>query len=115
MSQAILSMRLARVGGLRHLHRVPLPGPSGTFHLRPALSSQRYIKMHGTQGDVDLPFPDLPSVNEDKERKEQIELPLPESPPSVVPEPDNPMPDLPPNHPKEVNVWYLTEVTLYQI
>jgi hypothetical protein len=94
MSQAFL--KLPRVGGLRQL--IPVP----CSH-KPALSSLRCIKLNSFQSDRDLPFPDLPSV--DKDREEESELPLP---PDVTPrpeEPDNPMPELPPNHPKEVNLY----------
>lgn len=100
MSQAVIKLHLAGVGGLRQSKVVPLTLPCSH---RPALSSPRYIKMTATQRDGDLPFPDLPSV--DKDREEESELPLPPDSTPRPKEPDNPMPELPPNHPKEVNLY----------
>lgn len=99
MSQAVLKLHLARVEGFRHLVIVPATLPCSH---RPALSSPRYIKMNATQRDGDLPFPDLPSV--DKDREEENEAPPPPDGTPRPEEPDNPMPELPPNHPEEVNL-----------
>lgn len=49
-------------------------------------------KGNGEQGE-ELPFPNFPSVEEDDERKKERKTMNP-------PEPDNPLPEIPGNHPE---------------
>jgi hypothetical protein len=88
-SQALLKLQLARV--------------AAPASLQLKKRSQLYLPYIKTsRQDTDLPFPDFRSVNEDKEREQEQELQIPTDVVPPSPEPDNPMPELPPNHPIEV-------------